>query len=386
MDFTRIVVVACAIFVALGAFVYANHRHQQAVAYKARLADEQTVQVTAASAHGRVLAQRLLVPRLALILDPQSPTFETDAAFAEQIFSDAVAVLYRYRDISRDTYIDQVIAGLEQGTTRRAIDHFKRTLALKMVRNDSRAMARSYLHTGALYLISNFGRAGSDLRVAADLDDHVVRCMDCLERLIARLGGGTRVAEVPATVVPPKVAPTPKGVSPPKAPLPTQPAPQPLPSKKVAEAAKPQSPANVDPVSPADAPGPTDVAPPQPAELPPVQTEQPPRPDAEQPGEADASEPAEPHSAARPRPDEVVPLVRFEPEYPPQALRRGIEGYVVLEFVITRSGKVVDIRVIEAVPPGVFERAAERALRKWRYGKGVGPLAGMRVRFEFKVR
>jgi protein TonB len=52
---------------------------------------------------------------------------------------------------------------------------------------------------------------------------------------------------------------------------------------------------------------------------------------------------------------DVVPLVRVDPDYPPRARQRGIEGYVDLEFTIGPTGAVVNPRVIGANPTGVFE-------------------------------
>ncbi|MEM1141538.1 MAG: energy transducer TonB [Pseudomonadota bacterium] len=63
----------------------------------------------------------------------------------------------------------------------------------------------------------------------------------------------------------------------------------------------------------------------------------------------------------------VVPYLRLQPEYPTRALRRGIEGYVDLAFDINATGATNNIRVLHAQPKGVFERAAIRALEKWKY-------------------
>ena len=62
-----------------------------------------------------------------------------------------------------------------------------------------------------------------------------------------------------------------------------------------------------------------------------------------------------------------LPIVRVEPIYPRRALTRNIEGYVVVEFVVTASGSVRDPMVIVADPPGFFERAALNAVVKFRY-------------------
>lgn len=64
---------------------------------------------------------------------------------------------------------------------------------------------------------------------------------------------------------------------------------------------------------------------------------------------------------------EMVPLVRAPPTYPPAAARRGIEGFVTMQFTVTENGRVKDIVVTDANPPNVFERAAMDAARRYRY-------------------
>ncbi len=63
----------------------------------------------------------------------------------------------------------------------------------------------------------------------------------------------------------------------------------------------------------------------------------------------------------------VIPLVRIPPRYPIRARMRRIEGWVKLEFTITPEGTVKDIRVVEAHPEGVFERAAVEAIARWKF-------------------
>ena len=63
----------------------------------------------------------------------------------------------------------------------------------------------------------------------------------------------------------------------------------------------------------------------------------------------------------------VVPYLKLQPEYPSRALTRGIQGYVDLAFDITAAGTTSNIRVLQAQPEGIFERAAIRALEKWKY-------------------
>jgi periplasmic protein TonB len=64
---------------------------------------------------------------------------------------------------------------------------------------------------------------------------------------------------------------------------------------------------------------------------------------------------------------EYLPIVKVAPVYPRRAQTRGIEGFVLLEFVVTRTGAVRDPVVIEASPPGIFDRAAIQAALKFKY-------------------
>jgi protein TonB len=59
-------------------------------------------------------------------------------------------------------------------------------------------------------------------------------------------------------------------------------------------------------------------------------------------------------------------LARIEPTYPQRALIRGTEGSVVVEFTITKSGSVTDVRIVASTDP-VFEPAAAAAIGKTRY-------------------
>ena len=64
---------------------------------------------------------------------------------------------------------------------------------------------------------------------------------------------------------------------------------------------------------------------------------------------------------------DFLPIMKVAPEYPRGAASRGIEGYVLLEFTVTSLGSVRDPVVVDASPPGVFERAATAASLKFRY-------------------
>jgi len=86
---------------------------------------------------------------------------------------------------------------------------------------------------------------------------------------------------------------------------------------------------------------------------------------------------------------DYLPIVKVAPQYPRRAASKGIEGYVVLEFTVSKLGTVVDPKVIEADPPNIFNRAAINAAKKFKYkpkiedGKAI-EVTGVRniIRFE----
>ncbi|MCL7421444.1 MAG: energy transducer TonB, partial [Methylobacter sp.] len=63
----------------------------------------------------------------------------------------------------------------------------------------------------------------------------------------------------------------------------------------------------------------------------------------------------------------VVALVRVPPKYPRRAANRRIQGWVKIEFTITRTGTVKDAVVVEAKPNGIFDRVALEAINKWKF-------------------
>jgi protein TonB len=85
-----------------------------------------------------------------------------------------------------------------------------------------------------------------------------------------------------------------------------------------------------------------------------------------------------------------MPLVRIQPDYPPRALERGIEGWAVVEFGITPTGTTKDVTAVSSEPPGVFEQAAVRAVQSWKYNPKVQEgtaveRRGIRVKLNFKI-
>ena len=64
---------------------------------------------------------------------------------------------------------------------------------------------------------------------------------------------------------------------------------------------------------------------------------------------------------------DIIPVVVIRPVYPRDAAISGIEGWVKIEFTITEVGTVKDPQVVDAKPARVFNRAAIRAILKWKF-------------------
>lgn len=64
---------------------------------------------------------------------------------------------------------------------------------------------------------------------------------------------------------------------------------------------------------------------------------------------------------------ERIPLVRIAPTYPRRCQERGISGWVVLDFDVTKFGTVENATVIDADPSGCFNRAALKTIMRFKY-------------------
>ena len=62
-----------------------------------------------------------------------------------------------------------------------------------------------------------------------------------------------------------------------------------------------------------------------------------------------------------------IPIFKVPPIYPRRAIERGIEGCVMLQFVVTKVGSTRDPEVLWSIPPGIFDRAAMRSSLKYKY-------------------
>ncbi|MXZ56604.1 MAG: energy transducer TonB [Gammaproteobacteria bacterium] len=64
---------------------------------------------------------------------------------------------------------------------------------------------------------------------------------------------------------------------------------------------------------------------------------------------------------------EYLPIFKPEPDYPKDALKRGIEGYVILQFDVTEEDKVENPVVLESKPAHIFDSSAIRAASKFKF-------------------
>ncbi len=82
-------------------------------------------------------------------------------------------------------------------------------------------------------------------------------------------------------------------------------------------------------------------------------------------------------------------LSRSPMQYPDDALKKKIKGYVVVNLLIDVDGSIEAAKVIQSSPAGVFDAAALSGIRSWRFapgkyqGKPVKVWAKQKVRFDF---
>lgn len=64
---------------------------------------------------------------------------------------------------------------------------------------------------------------------------------------------------------------------------------------------------------------------------------------------------------------EYLPIVKVAPIYPRRAQTRGITGYCIVEYTVTKSGSIRDPQPVDCSPSGVFESASVKAATKFKY-------------------
>ena len=63
-------------------------------------------------------------------------------------------------------------------------------------------------------------------------------------------------------------------------------------------------------------------------------------------------------------------IKEIKPRYTPEALRRRIEGTVVLEAIVTRDGCASEIRIVKSLDSGGLDEEAVLAVSQWRFEPG----------------
>ncbi|TNE78215.1 MAG: energy transducer TonB [Bacteroidetes bacterium] len=84
--------------------------------------------------------------------------------------------------------------------------------------------------------------------------------------------------------------------------------------------------------------------------------------------------------------DSLFKFISHHIRYPRQARRKGIEGKVIIQFVITETGEVSEAKVVNSVGYGCDEEALRviNMLPKWTPGKQRGK--AVKVRFNLPIR
>jgi protein TonB len=92
-----------------------------------------------------------------------------------------------------------------------------------------------------------------------------------------------------------------------------------------------------------------------------------------------------------PAPVDVTPakIVKRVAPVAPSSVPARTSGYVVVKFNIGENGRVSDVEVVESSPSGVFDDAAQAAVRKWMYEprkeNGVPVASNARARLVFEA-
>lgn len=87
---------------------------------------------------------------------------------------------------------------------------------------------------------------------------------------------------------------------------------------------------------------------------------------------------------------DLIPMMRIQPQYPRNAARDRIEGWVEFKITINPDGTVKSATPIKAQPRGVFESAAMQAILKWKFkpkivdGKGVEATGIQKIEFSLE--
>ncbi|CTP91206.1 energy transducer TonB [Xanthomonas graminis] len=92
-----------------------------------------------------------------------------------------------------------------------------------------------------------------------------------------------------------------------------------------------------------------------------------------------AAPPAATPAAAAASPQSLSAISTPAPRYPPDALRSGTAGEVLVEITVGTDGSVTSARVLRATPPRVFDREALNATKRWRFEPVSAPVTTRRT-------
>ena len=87
---------------------------------------------------------------------------------------------------------------------------------------------------------------------------------------------------------------------------------------------------------------------------------------------------------------EYLPIVKVAPIYPRRAQTRGISGYCIVEYTVTKTGSIRDPFPVDCQPKGIFERASLKASEKFKYKPRVVDgepieVAGVQNKFTYEL-
>lgn len=82
------------------------------------------------------------------------------------------------------------------------------------------------------------------------------------------------------------------------------------------------------------------------------------------------------------------PLQRAAMEYPKQAKKMRLSGYVLMNLLINKEGEVEKVKVLESEPAGIFDDVATQGVKSWKFkpasykGEAVKVWAKQKIRFD----
>ena len=77
---------------------------------------------------------------------------------------------------------------------------------------------------------------------------------------------------------------------------------------------------------------------------------------------------------------------RVAPIYPRKARRLHKEGVVRVSFIVDEKGRTSEFKILEARPPGYFEKSALNAVKKWRFNPGTVDGQPVKVRVDLPLQ